>query len=67
MTLYSVAIYRRVSTMMQADDGISYDNQLVMVIAELEKRFGPGKFTYEVFGDEGKSGGVGSQALGNCP
>jgi DNA invertase Pin-like site-specific DNA recombinase/DNA-binding CsgD family transcriptional regulator len=59
MSLSKVAIYRRVSTMMQADDGISYENQLVMVLAELEKKLGPGRFTYEVFGDEGKSGGSG--------
>ncbi len=59
MSIPHVAIYRRVSTTIQADDGISFANQPGMVISELENRFGPGGFTYEIFGDEGKSGGSG--------
>lgn len=59
MKIPHVAIYRRVSTMIQAEDGISFDNQLVMAIGELERQFGASGFTYEVFGDEGKSGGTG--------
>ena len=59
MSVPHVAIYRRVSTMVQADDGISLENQPVMVLQELDKRFGKGGYTYEVFTDEGKSGGSG--------
>ncbi|MDI9637449.1 recombinase family protein [Kamptonema cortianum] len=59
MSIPHVAIYRRVSTTVQADDGISLDNQPVMVVHELEKRFGKGGFTYEIFTDEGKSGDSG--------
>ncbi len=59
MSVPHVAIYRRVSTMVQADEGISLDNQPVMVIQELDRKFGKGGYTYEVFTDEGKSGGSG--------
>lgn len=59
MSIPHVAIYRRVSTMAQADDGISLENQPGMVLQELDRRFGKGGYTYEVFTDEGKSGGSG--------
>ncbi|MBS1711266.1 MAG: recombinase family protein [Armatimonadetes bacterium] len=59
MKLPHVAIYRRVSTKTQVDDGISLENQPELVLNELDRRFGSGAYTYELFTDEGKSGGAG--------
>lgn len=59
MKIPHVAIYRRVSTMAQADEGISLENQPVMVRRKLDELFGLGGYTYEIFTDEGKSGGSG--------
>lgn len=59
MSLYHAAIYVRVSTRDQAEEGLSIDSQPAQVLAQLNAVLGEGRFTYEIFVDEGKSGGLG--------
>jgi DNA invertase Pin-like site-specific DNA recombinase/DNA-binding CsgD family transcriptional regulator len=59
MSLPTIAIYARVSTEEQIKDGTSFKNQPSQVMAHLDKLFGKGKYLYEIFEDEGKSGALG--------
>jgi site-specific DNA recombinase len=59
MKIPHVAIYVRVSTTDQVDEGMSLASQPAMVIRKLDEFFGEGRYTYETFTDEGKSGGSG--------
>lgn len=45
--------------MEQAQDGLSMEQQPAAVIAKLDEKFGRSLYTYEIFTDEGKSGGLG--------
>ncbi|MBL8065635.1 MAG: recombinase family protein, partial [Chthonomonadaceae bacterium] len=54
-----VAIYIRVSTIEQADDGLSKDAQPALCLKKLDEVFGAGHYTYEVFEDLGRSGSLG--------
>lgn len=53
------AIYARVSTPGQAEDGLSLEAQPVLCLQKLEELFGVNGFTYEVFQDAGKSAKTG--------
>ena len=59
MKIPHVAIYVRVSTTDQVDEGMSLASQPALVIRRLDEVFGEGRYTYETFTDEGKSGGCG--------
>ncbi|MEQ1933071.1 MAG: recombinase family protein [Fimbriimonadaceae bacterium] len=59
MKIPHIAIYIRVSTTDQVEDGLSMDSQPASVIGKLGERVGEGRFTFEIFSDEGKSGGSG--------
>ncbi len=59
MAIPHVAIYSRVSTNIQAEEGMSMDSQPIMVKKKLDEVFGKDRYTYVEFSDEGKSGGSG--------
>ena len=59
MKIPHVAVYTRVSTTDQAEDGLSLDAQCAQCLAFLAKSFGPNQFTYEFFSDPGRSGAKG--------
>jgi DNA invertase Pin-like site-specific DNA recombinase len=62
-----VAIYGRVSTGEQARHGDSINQQPRMCVELLEREFGKGGFTYELFVDAGKSGSLGPFAWDERP
>lgn len=54
-----IAVYRRVSTDRQAEEGISLDVQLQRCLEEADHRYGPGLYDYDDFCDDGYSGSLG--------
>lgn len=58
MIIPHIAIYIRVSTVDQAVDGISIEQQEATVLAKIREHYGDA-FTYELFADPGMSGGRG--------
>ncbi|MBS1707760.1 MAG: recombinase family protein [Armatimonadetes bacterium] len=59
MKIPHVAVYVRVSTKDQAEEGLSMDAQPANALKKLDEEFGKGMYTYELFEDAGKSGGLG--------
>ncbi|MCX7598704.1 MAG: recombinase family protein, partial [Armatimonadetes bacterium] len=54
-----IAIYRRVSTARQAEEGISLDVQLQACLDEADRMYGRGLYDYRDFCDDGYSGSLG--------
>lgn len=54
-----VALYRRVSTDRQADEGGSLELQLERCLGEADRRFGPNLYDYVDYCDDGYSGSLG--------
>ncbi|MBU0607132.1 MAG: recombinase family protein, partial [Armatimonadetes bacterium] len=54
-----IAVYRRVSTDRQAEEGISLDLQLQRCLEEADRRYGENLYDYTDFCDDGYSGSLG--------
>ena len=54
-----IAIYIRVSSDYQVEDGFSLDDQLAQCLVKLDEKYGENLYRYEVFVDDGVSGRLG--------